>query len=57
MLSTLQSSDVESLADDCEVFNSQHELVIVCRGENGVCWEATRGSYIYCPGQKVLGNK
>ena len=49
-LSNLYLDKCEALAG-CEVYDSNHNLIASCEGDEGVCYKVTDN--LYCPGKKV----
>jgi hypothetical protein len=49
-LSNLYLDQCEALAD-CEVWDSNHNLIARCVGDGGVCYKITDN--LYCSGKKV----
>lgn len=51
--SSCSIDSVESLSN-CEVFDNSNNLMVNCRGENGVCWQYALGNgMLYCSGTRV----
>lgn len=49
-LTELYTDNCEALAD-CEVYDSNHNLIARCSGSSGVCYEIT--STLYCSGKST----
>lgn len=49
-LSDVALSNVEALAG-CEIYDSNHTLLVSCEGNEGVCYRVT--STLYCAGKRI----